>query len=350
MDPINNTQVNMTPNLGNITNQNKNEPADLNMAGIAKEAGMARSNPRVQRSKKSFTDFNFSRLLDYLAIVVSLLVSIALVFFVLMPQYQKYNENQTLKSTLNAELVKVNAHYEYLYSLKNLGVEFDQNVALANQSITLIEEVPQVLNQIAVMSDLATTDMVTNSFSGVSVQQSAPKKVVPTALDQVVEGVVTNGTATTPPPTVKPSTLAVSTNIIGTYDQLVEFLKKVETARRLLTIVSYDISLNQSDAPGAGGSSVALTQDSQQLETAADDQIKYNVKINFNAFYMKEPDISTLPVDVLLTRPSNVDATLETLKKYTYYKLEELAPFYQQEQNNPFSTQAGQGGISETDD
>ena len=353
MEPI----TNQTPQPQNLSGKNELGSAQLPNDASAKApetryrtGNMATRSGSIKRSI-SLPKFELSRILGYMVIIISLFITVVLVFVVLIPQSEKYNQNQDELSMASIELQKVSARYEYLKSLKDLGASFDENVTLAKQSITEIEEVPQLLNQIAVLSDLSLTTLETNSFSGVSANQ--PQAQNNKGLINPNLGMQNQESATLQPLPAVPNILSVSSTITGTYDQIIELMKKVEAARRLTTVVSFDLSINTGDTDDQ---KLELKEENfiianlNAIESDAIVDVIYDLEVNFNAFYMKDPDITAVPVDFLLSKPAGIDLTLNKIKEYTYYKLEELAPFYDDGTNNPFDSTGSSGGIQLEDE
>ena len=296
-------------NIGNAPmsgDENKVQLSKSTLAGMYQSVGSS--------SKMSRLHFDFSSILNYSVLLINLAAIGAVIFLIILPQYNLYTENQTTIVTAEQEFTKVEAHHKYLKNLEQLEDELYKNIEISEQAIPVEEEVPQFLNQISQIAKESAVTITKNDFSGAS---RAPK--------------VTEDPDSVKAAQSKASSINVRTTGTGAYDDLILFLAKLENARRIAVISDMQLALDELDEPN--GQSTTPTE---VTDISLDK--RYTLELTLTGFYMKDPQINDLTVDQLVSK-QGLPEVLERLDSMRYYELTDIEQV-ESGRENPFTEEA----------
>lgn len=271
-------------------------------------SGMYQSSSGGRSGFLSGMDFNFKSILNYIAVIINSIVIIALIFLVILPQYNLYVEHQTTIVEAREQFEKVDAHYTYLKNLEILQDDLYKNIDLAKQAIPEEEDVPQFLNQIAVMAKESEVDLSKNDFSGSSRPTATKNDNVDTENAKSAEA----------------STINVRVTITGAYDNLKDFLARLEESRRLVSIADMKLSENKDDEKITP---LGIENPESEAIIPIDENAKiskiYNLEVTLSGYYMDDPSIANLSVEQLVAKRElpQIVSEIESMK---YYELTDI--------------------------
>ncbi|MDQ5981753.1 MAG: hypothetical protein QG570_510 [Patescibacteria group bacterium] len=303
--------ANMTSQLmpQNMPNNQENEKiakSDVSSgySGLYKSMN-SNPSPAVPRRSRGFS-FSLGLVLNYIFLIVSFVATVLIIVLLIIPQYNKYVENTAKVAETAAELDKVLAHYDYLKGLSDLQSEIESNTALSQRAIPIEENIPQLLNQVAIITRLSELDLIRNDFSGVTTNNLQ---------DSEQESDSTRA-----------KSINIRAQIRGNYANLISFLQNIERSQRLqsvgeIKVTAYDppeteqeIEIIATPQPESSDGIVTLTEFTNQL---------YEINITLIGYYMKNPEISELPIEALVAKGSTDFGTLlNDLGQMTYYDLD----------------------------
>lgn len=271
--------------------------ADGSYSGLHKGLGGLNKTPSRHDS-----GFGISMVLNYLLLIITVVASILMVVLIIIPQYHKYVENTAKVAETKAELDKVSLQLEYLQGLSSLQNELEGNLELSRKAIPLNEDIPQLLNQVSIIANNSSMDLLRNDFSGV------------TANNLQVDG--TESTDAT-----KAKSVNVKAQLTGTYSSVISFLQNLESAQRLQSISDLQIS-EFIPSETASPSTVAAETEIDPLLTDLSSKT-YEVTVTLVGYHMDDPSLDSLPIEDLVAKGDKDFVPIITkLAALTYYELD----------------------------
>lgn len=230
---------------------------------------MADINLASPDGKKNIKDTVMNFIVPLVAVVISLLLFIAIIYpsFTKTPGLRnKLDETKTLQSVLKDKLSKINK----LVDFKSV---VDQDSALVNKLMPDDDDVPGILDQVDQLAKESGLDVSRLSYSF-------------------------GDTGGTPAEAGPYQSVIVSLGADGNYSQMVQFLKNVENSARLINVTNfrYNASLNEDSAgrlsmtfslvaPYMKVQSTAVTDDALKLDLTSGEFVSFINRIKGFKFY-----------------------------------------------------------------
>jgi len=287
---------------------------------------------------------NIKSILDYLLVIISMVLSVVLIFVVAVPQFKKVSEIRKESAAVQIKLETAKVRQSYLESLSALKDQLDKNILVSRQAVPVESDVPYFLNQLVQMARDSSLHINAQTFTGVSAVAATKVVGAPVPDNKAADLVIgdpdailgTDGIPQAPP--VKASELVVNMEVVGRYEDLIKFSALVEDTRRIVRTKTVEITLLEKDA------STATSEEEDPLVTEfGSDAILYTAKYTFAGYFLSEIDTSTLGIDTLVNK-TNLEGVVARLEKLKYYEPEifnvEIGKF------NPFVNE--DAGISTT--
>lgn len=252
---------------------------------------MSKSSEKAQEKSKNLKSFDLGKVKGFLILIINVGVSTALLFFIGVPQYNRY---KTLKEDITRqeqEIAKVSAHLQYLQDLVNLQNRLQENVQVSKQAITEKDDTPYLQNQLLQMAEISNVEVKSLSLSGIT----DPK-------DESSAG------------TVK-SQMGIS----GSYGNVMVFFDRLESSRRLITVESFSVS-NKGTTFGLG---------------------QFDLNLTLGGYFMPDVDASDVTIEQIVAKP-RLENVINHLEAFDYYEPRELN--IQVGTQNPFEATGGVQG------
>jgi|GEM_PF-1469141 len=230
--------------------------------------------------------------LNFIVPIVSFSVSLLLILTVIIPSFTSLPDLKTelaQKQTLNNTLSKKLSNLERLVDFKKI---VDENSTLINNVLVSEEMVPELLSQVDHIAKESNLEVSRLSYS----------------LSQAGSG------------SLGYPSVDISLGVMGTYDQLVNFLKLVENASRLIDVSTYRYTVGSKDttslninlvlrSPYLFVNSSAVTDDPIDLDVTSQSFLNFVSKIQGLKYY--NPNEITIIDTIEETQPENVDVNQE---------------------------------------
>ena len=277
-----------------------------------------------KHAKKSmhigFDSINVKSILDYLLVIISMVLSLVLIFVVAVPEFKKVSEIRKESTTIQTKLETVKARQSYLESLSALKDQLDKNILVSKMAVPVESDVPYFLNQLVQMARDSSLHINAQTFTGVSAVVVTNTVGAPVPENKAADLVIGNPDVTLDSdsvplaPPVKSSELVVNMEVIGRYEDLIKFSALIEDTRRIVRTKNVEITLLEKDA------SASTSEEEDPLVTEfGPDAILYTAKYTVAGYFLPEIDTSTLGMDTLVNT-TNLDGVVARLEKLKYYE------------------------------
>jgi Tfp pilus assembly protein PilO len=314
MDPQNNQQQPMQPNIPPSPNPNK----DLDMASFKKPNWI----DGVNKSSTFKIDFvaSLKKVFSYALWIVCFALSALSVYFVIYPGYYDYYALNEQLTQVNTEYEKVSAHLSYLNKLKALGPELDENIKIAKEALPIEEEIPYFLDQTIQIAKESALEVQAINFGGLSVATQTS--------DEPVDGV----------PVVKMKNITVRLGTNGRYDDLIKFAELYEKTRRLVSPRTMTLRVLDDqkqvkeylEKVSSGELQSSVEEVSELTQSIAGDSFDpnlftgtkglYTFEIFLNGYNMKEVNAENIQIEEIVNSNPNADKTLKLIKDFRFYE------------------------------
>lgn len=267
------------------SNQNYSQSVSNDSKSFLKSKNIFEKESNIIKIKKSNIigeSINNVRLkiLNFIIPLLIFLIILLLIIFIIVPfavNYTKVDNLIKLKSQTYQTLTK---KISKLKNISNLQTTFNDYYSKVDKALVSNEQVPELLTVIDHIAKISGLEVLRLSYA---FSQDSSKDLNYTSVD-------------------------VSLNVFGTLDQVTDFFKKIENASRVINIKNFRFSYNVENekydvsivlqSPYLQVNSLAVTDDSIELDIDSNDFINFIKKINLLQYY--DPSVLT-PVEVIKT-------------------------------------------------
>jgi len=179
---------------------------------------------------------------DMVVAALLFVMSAALLGLVAYPSFSSLSSLKAEADSHNQELDSLTARRENLEALSNISATLDDDLNLVKKAVPDSNEIPALLSQVQQIALESGVSIKTLQYSGSagSSLQAAPEVQSPPASAEEDLGAPSpsEGALPSPKSPTSSSKILVQVNVSGSYQQMVLFLKTLESARRLLSFES----------------------------------------------------------------------------------------------------------------
>lgn len=251
------------------------------------KANQANSNINAVTNKaKSKVASNIGSIVPLIFVFLFFSVGIVAGYFAYV-EYLRIPELNLTRDEKTQELQRVEAHANYLKSLSNLKDQLESNIKISEQAITVSNEIPQLMNQIIQIASQTLSNLESLVFSGSTTQSTGTKT---------------------------PGTINIQTTINGNYSQVIEFLKSLENARRVVTIKGLKYT-SKTKGPETG--SVALSGSKFVTNSDLNSQ-SYDLSLTVAGYFLGDINTENLDAEIL-AKPQDPTPVVNKLESMTWY-------------------------------
>jgi hypothetical protein len=296
-------------------------------------------------------EFNLQSLVNYIIVIICLIGSLLLGFFVAWPQYRSYRDLQPVLTDTESKSEQLNAFVKYLQNLSDFQDRLFANMGLSKQAIPETEEAPFFLDQIVQIAEKANVAIDTLTFGGLSapakskvnedvesgtafkrfqadpgeeIDNKSSTAEVDQFIDKAIPGNQQSPNAKSSMPTLIPAEeFYVKLVFLGTYQTTRDFLSDLEKARRLVAVKEIEVKEYDFDLKNAGSSDSDKTtvQYIKNLTSAGlfTDGVLYKTSLLMSGYYMADPEVTVVGPEILNTQ-RNFDTAISDLESLNYYE------------------------------
>lgn len=230
-------------------------------------------------ASKKFS-LNLEAIRDYTILIISFLIVVASIVFLIIPQYGDLSIKQSALVTTETELASITSQREYLENLVGLQDELERNIELAQNALPLDEdEIPYILDQLIQIAEEARVEIDTLSLTGTVDSTGVPRG--------------------------EPVEIRMQMGINGGYDNIVDFFVRLENARRIVKVNTFQITTRSSTSEDS------INQDI------------YNMTFSLIANFMPDISIDTINIESL-SRTPRYEGIINYLASKRFYEPQEI--------------------------
>ncbi len=255
-----------------------------------------------------------SKIVTYIIWIACTVISVGLVFLVIVPQYERYNELTVTIEERQIELDKLSAFVDYLRNLQSLQEQLFANTGLAKQSIPDEDKTPFFLDQIIQIADESGVVIDTISFGGASSIEEGTYDPVTGELVRRVDEL---------------KKFNVKVIFSSSYNRSKGFIEALEKARRIASVATINMRVvdDEDKLSDFVVREISETPQNPDIDDAdgvtvtvhpVAESVLYSTEILIEGYFMSDPNVDNLSLESLINQPKleNILVVIEGLKYY----------------------------------